>query len=132
MVFPRPGVHALCLSSMWSQAGCLYGSLLSLTHCTSLSRAGLGRSGRSRPRVGRVAPHRCTCAGRITAVGLGQMLARGGAILGPLVRLLGIHNPSLPLLLYGAVPVLSGLTVLLLPETRGLPLPDTIQDIQSQ
>ncbi|XP_016075731.1 PREDICTED: solute carrier family 22 member 12 isoform X3 [Miniopterus natalensis] len=69
---------------------------------------------------------------RITAVGLGQMLARGGAILGPLVRLLGIHNPSLPLLLYGAVPVLSGLTVLLLPETRGLPLPDTIQDIQSQ
>lgn len=69
---------------------------------------------------------------RITAVGLGQMSARAGAILGPLVRLLGVHSPSLPLLLYGAVPVLSGLTALLLPETRGLPLPDTIQDVQSQ
>ncbi|XP_006771663.1 PREDICTED: solute carrier family 22 member 11 isoform X1 [Myotis davidii] len=69
---------------------------------------------------------------RMTAVGLGQMSARGGAILGPLVRLLGVHHPSLPLLVYGAVPVLSGLTALLLPETQHLPLPDTIQDVQNQ
>ncbi|CAK6449690.1 unnamed protein product [Pipistrellus nathusii] len=69
---------------------------------------------------------------RMTAVGLGQMAARGGAILGPLVRLLGVYHPSLPLLVYGAVPVLSGLTALLLPETQNLPLPDTIQDVQSQ
>lgn len=82
--------------------------------------------------VGRVASHRRTCAGRMTAVGLGQMSARGGAILGPLVRLLSVHGPSLPLLLYGGVPVLSGLVALLLPETKGLPLPDTIQDIQNQ
>ncbi|XP_054581804.1 solute carrier family 22 member 12 [Eptesicus fuscus] len=69
---------------------------------------------------------------RMTAVGLGQMSARGGAILGPLVRLLGVYHPSLPLLVYGAVPVLSGLTALLLPETQNLPLPDTIQDVQNQ
>nr|XP_051696154.1 solute carrier family 22 member 12 [Oryctolagus cuniculus] len=69
---------------------------------------------------------------RMTAVGLGQMAARGGAILGPLVRLLGAHGPSLPLLVYGTVPVLSGLTALLLPETRGLPLPDTVQDLQGR
>lgn len=72
------------------------------------------------------------CCGRMTFVGLGQMAARGGAILGPPVRLLGVHGPSLPLLVYGAVPVLSGLAALLLPETRSLPLPDTIQDVQSR
>ncbi|XP_040826726.1 solute carrier family 22 member 12 [Ochotona curzoniae] len=69
---------------------------------------------------------------RMTAVSLGQMASRAGAILGPPVRLLGVHSPSLPLLVYGAVPVLSGLTALLLPETRGLPLPDTVQDLQKQ
>ncbi|XP_047631340.1 solute carrier family 22 member 12 isoform X2 [Phacochoerus africanus] len=69
---------------------------------------------------------------RMTAVGLGQMAARGGAILGPLVRLLGVHGASLPLLVYGAVPVLIGLAALLLPETQSLPLPDTIHDVQSQ
>ncbi|XP_045412125.1 solute carrier family 22 member 12-like isoform X5 [Lemur catta] len=69
---------------------------------------------------------------RMRAVGLGQMAARGGACLGPLVRLLSMHGPSLPLLVYGTVPVLSGLATLLLPETRNLPLPDTIQDVQNQ
>ncbi|XP_054297143.1 solute carrier family 22 member 12 isoform X2 [Pongo pygmaeus] len=69
---------------------------------------------------------------RMTAVGLGQMAARGGAILGPLVQLLGVHGPWLPLLMYGTVPVLSGLAALLLPETQSLPLPDTIQDVQNQ
>lgn len=81
---------------------------------------------------GQRGPSQCPCAGRMTAVGLGQMSARGGAILGPLVRLLGVHHPSLPLLVYGVVPVLSGLTALLLPETQHLPLPDTIQDVQNQ
>lgn len=79
-----------------------------------------------------MAPHRYTRANRMTATGLGQVAARGGAMLGPLVRLLGTHHPMLPLLVYGAVPVLSGLTALLLPETRSLPLPDTIQDVQNQ
>ncbi|XP_036908978.1 solute carrier family 22 member 12 isoform X3 [Sturnira hondurensis] len=69
---------------------------------------------------------------RMTATGLSQVGARGGAILAPLVRLLGKHHPTLPLLVYGAVPVLSSVTVLLLPETQSLPLPDTIQDVQNQ
>nr|XP_040140092.1 solute carrier family 22 member 12 isoform X2 [Ictidomys tridecemlineatus] len=69
---------------------------------------------------------------RMTAVGLGQMAARGGAILGPLVLLLGVYGPSLPLLVHGTVPLLSGLAALLLPETQNLPLPDTIHDIQNQ
>lgn len=68
----------------------------------------------------------------MTAVGLGQVAARGGAILGPLVRLLSSFVSWLPLLVYGTVPVVSGLAALLLPETKNLPLPDTIQDIQKQ
>uniref|UniRef100_A0A8C6IG12 Solute carrier family 22 (organic anion/cation transporter), member 12 n=1 Tax=Mus spicilegus TaxID=10103 RepID=A0A8C6IG12_MUSSI len=69
---------------------------------------------------------------RMTAVGLCQVAARGGAMLGPLVRLLGVYGSWMPLLVYGVVPVLSGLAALLLPETKNLPLPDTIQDIQKQ
>ncbi|XP_076414340.1 solute carrier family 22 member 12 isoform X2 [Peromyscus maniculatus bairdii] len=69
---------------------------------------------------------------RMTAVGLGQVAARGGAILGPLVPLLGVYGSWLPLLVFGVVSVLSGLAALLLPETKNLPLPDTIQDIQKQ
>uniref|UniRef100_A0A5F8H9A2 Solute carrier family 22 member 12 n=1 Tax=Monodelphis domestica TaxID=13616 RepID=A0A5F8H9A2_MONDO len=44
---------------------------------------------------------------RMTAVGGGQTTARLGSILGPLVRLLGQFNPLLPLIIYGAVPVVS-------------------------
>ncbi|XP_043825589.1 solute carrier family 22 member 12-like [Dromiciops gliroides] len=68
---------------------------------------------------------------RMTATGGGQMVARLGSILGPLVRLLGQFNPLLPLFIYGGVPVITGLISLLLPETLNLPLPDTIQDVES-
>ncbi|CAH6793629.1 solute carrier family 22 member 12 [Phodopus roborovskii] len=69
---------------------------------------------------------------RMTAVGLCQIATRGGAILGPLVLLLSGYGFWLPLLVFGVVSVLSGLAALLLPETKNLPLPDTIQDIQKQ
>ena len=62
----------------------------------------------------------------MTAAGLCQMATRAGANLGPLVRLLGVYGASLPLLVYRVVPVLSGL------EAQNLPLPDTIQDLQSK
>ncbi|XP_074132498.1 solute carrier family 22 member 12 [Sminthopsis crassicaudata] len=69
---------------------------------------------------------------RMTAMGGCQMLARLGSSLGPLVRLLGQVSPLLPLFVYGGVPVLAGLTALLLPETLSLPLPDTIHDVESR
>ncbi|XP_036620736.1 solute carrier family 22 member 12-like [Trichosurus vulpecula] len=69
---------------------------------------------------------------RMTAVGGVQMTARVGSILAPLVRLLGQFNPLLPLLIYGGVSVTTGLISLLLPETLNLPLPDTIQDVESR
>ncbi|ELK13386.1 Solute carrier family 22 member 11 [Pteropus alecto] len=69
---------------------------------------------------------------RMTTMGVGQTSAQGGAILGPLLQLLGVHSPSSPLLMCGAEPVLSGLATPLLPETQSLPLPGTTQDVQSQ
>lgn len=131
VAFPQPDVRVVTLSFMWS-CGCPGASWPSLTHCASLGRAGLGQSERSRLWAGRAAPHWCVCAGRMTAVGLGQVAGRMGGIPGPLVRLLAVQSPSLPLLLYGLVSVLSGLAALLLPETQNLPLPDTIQDVQNQ
>ncbi|XP_020824016.1 solute carrier family 22 member 12 [Phascolarctos cinereus] len=67
---------------------------------------------------------------RMTAIGGGQMSARLGSILGPLVRLLDQFNALLPLIIYGGVAVITGLTALLLPETLNLPLPDTIHDVE--
>uniref|UniRef100_A0A4W3GJA4 Uncharacterized protein n=1 Tax=Callorhinchus milii TaxID=7868 RepID=A0A4W3GJA4_CALMI len=58
-------------------------------------------------------------------------MARVGGLVAPLARLTGERYPLVPGLLYGAVPVLAGILATLLPETRGLALPDTIPDIES-
>ncbi|EHB04920.1 Solute carrier family 22 member 12 [Heterocephalus glaber] len=100
--------------------------------CSALAVLGLGSLGAAFSCITVYSGELFPTVLRMTAVGLGQMAARGGAMLGPLVRLLGIHNPWLPLLVYGVVPVLGGLAALLLPETQNLPLPDTLQDVQNQ
>ena len=42
-----------------------------------------------------------------------------------------VYGESIPLLVIGGVSVVSGLFTLLLPETLGLPLPETIHDALS-
>ncbi|XP_042201188.1 solute carrier family 22 member 6-A-like [Callorhinchus milii] len=69
---------------------------------------------------------------RQTAFGLMATMARVGGLVAPLARLTGERYPLVPGLLYGAVPVLAGILATLLPETRGLALPDTIPDIESR
>nr|XP_035957005.1 solute carrier family 22 member 11 [Halichoerus grypus] len=70
---------------------------------------------------------------RMTADGFLQSAGRLGAVTGPLIRM---TRPAVPLLApvsYGVIPIASSLILLLfLPETKGLPLPDTIQDLESQ
>ena len=51
--------------------------------------------------------------------------------MGPLIRMTCQVLPLLPPLSYGVIPIAAGLIVFL-PETRGLPLPDTIQDLERQ
>uniref|UniRef100_A0A8I3VUR1 Solute carrier family 22 member 11 n=1 Tax=Callithrix jacchus TaxID=9483 RepID=A0A8I3VUR1_CALJA len=70
---------------------------------------------------------------RMTADGLMQVVGRLGSMIGPLILMSRQAIPLLPPLVYGVISIASSLVVLFfLPETRGLPLPDTVQDLESQ
>ncbi|XP_048371503.1 solute carrier family 22 member 6-A-like isoform X1 [Sphaerodactylus townsendi] len=68
---------------------------------------------------------------RQTGMGLGSTLARVGGIVAPMVRITGEYFPYLPPIIYGTAPILSGFAAIFLPETRNVPLPDTIEDVES-
>ncbi|CAM5126588.1 unnamed protein product, partial [Eretmochelys imbricata] len=67
---------------------------------------------------------------RQTGLGLGSTMARVGSIMAPLVLLTGEFFPSLPLIIYGSAPILSGIATSLLPETHNVPLPETIDEVE--
>uniref|UniRef100_A0A8C6PLK5 Solute carrier family 22 member 6 n=1 Tax=Nothobranchius furzeri TaxID=105023 RepID=A0A8C6PLK5_NOTFU len=68
---------------------------------------------------------------RQNGMGWVSMMARVGAMVAPMVLLTGDHVPWLPGLIYGGAPILSGIAAIFLPETLGMHLPDTVQDLQS-
>ncbi|GFY56456.1 organic cation transporter protein [Trichonephila inaurata madagascariensis] len=64
---------------------------------------------------------------RNVTLGSCSMCARIGSILAPFIRDLGkATHPAVPNALYAFLALTSGLLALLLPETRGLDLPDTL------
>lgn len=65
-------------------------------------------------------------------MGMGSTMARVGSIMSPLVGMTAELYPSVPLFIYGAVPVAASAVTALLPETLGQPLPDTVQDMESR
>ncbi|KAF6334286.1 solute carrier family 22 member 6 [Rhinolophus ferrumequinum] len=69
---------------------------------------------------------------RQTGLGMGSMTARLGSIVSPLVSMTSELYPTLPLFIYGTIPVAASAVVVLLPETMGQPLPDTVQDIKNR
>lgn len=70
---------------------------------------------------------------RMTADGFLQSVGRLGAIAGPLIKMTGQVLPLMPPLTYGTLPIASSLVLLLsLPETKGIPLPDTIRDLEGR
>ena len=56
------------------------------------------------------------------------MAARVSGILCPIILILGKYWKPLPLFVFGSSSVLAGILSLLLPETQGRGMPDTIQD----
>lgn len=66
---------------------------------------------------------------RNVGVGSSSTIARFGAIIAPFVKELGhATHENVPFGVYGAICIASGLTVLLLPETRGAQLPDSVME----
>ncbi|GFQ65411.1 organic cation transporter protein [Trichonephila clavata] len=66
---------------------------------------------------------------RNVTLGSCSMCARVGSILAPFVRELGkATHPAVPNVLYGLLALTSGLLALLLPETRGENMPDSLED----
>lgn len=73
----------------------------------------------------------CCLSLRARMLGFETLASRVGATLAPLLMILQAYASTLPWITYGAFPITAGLAVLFLPETKGLPLLDTIQDLQN-
>lgn len=65
---------------------------------------------------------------RNSAMGLGSMCARLSGALTPLIVLLDSFDPKIPAVIFGVLSLISGVWVLLLPETMGQPMPESIAD----
>uniref|UniRef100_A0A8D1XC36 Major facilitator superfamily (MFS) profile domain-containing protein n=1 Tax=Sus scrofa TaxID=9823 RepID=A0A8D1XC36_PIG len=69
---------------------------------------------------------------RAKALGVDNVASRCGATLAPLLMTVAVYLPTLPWIIYAVSPILGGLVVFFLPETRNLPLLDTIQDVENE
>jgi OCT family organic cation transporter-like MFS transporter 4/5 len=68
---------------------------------------------------------------RSGCVGALSTFSRFGAILAPFVPLLKFVFEFLPLLIFGVFAFIAGILAMLLPETLGRKLPDSIEDAES-
>ncbi|XP_066107893.1 solute carrier family 22 member 6 isoform X3 [Saccopteryx bilineata] len=69
---------------------------------------------------------------RQTGLGMGSTMARVGSIISPLVSMTAELHPSVPFFIFGIVAMAASIVTLLLPETLGRPLPDTVQDMENR
>lgn len=67
---------------------------------------------------------------RSIGVGSCSTVARLGAVVAPFAPLLAVYSKPLPLMLFSGVSVFAAALVLLLPETLGTKLPDTIEEAE--
>uniref|UniRef100_A0A3Q2D8W8 Solute carrier family 22 member 13b n=1 Tax=Cyprinodon variegatus TaxID=28743 RepID=A0A3Q2D8W8_CYPVA len=68
---------------------------------------------------------------RQNGVGLNSMCARVAGILAPLIRLLDVYHYTIPMLIYGIIPIMTGCLCLLLPETCNVELQDLTENNKS-
>lgn len=65
---------------------------------------------------------------RSVGVGSCSMFARVGGMIAPHVASLSVIYKPLPLLVFGFISILSGCLIVLMPETMGCELPQTLQE----
>ena len=58
-------------------------------------------------------------------------MARIGGFIAPYISGIGVKNSSLPFLIFGGSAIIGGLASLLLPETKGVKLPETVEDVEN-
>lgn len=68
---------------------------------------------------------------RNIGVGTASMIARIGSMVAPFIIALKVINIAYPPIILGVIPIIGACLVLLLPETRGQPLPATIEDAEN-
>ncbi|XP_029644289.1 organic cation transporter protein isoform X3 [Octopus sinensis] len=68
---------------------------------------------------------------RTNGLGVASMSARVGGICAPFILQLSSYANWLPLSIYGVLSVISGMLLLLLPETKDKDLPQTLEDLDS-
>ncbi|XP_078518462.1 solute carrier family 22 member 6-A-like [Lissotriton helveticus] len=69
---------------------------------------------------------------RQTGVGFTNMMMRLGAVIAPLVLMVKDYVSILPGVIFGVVPILFGLSVFLLPETKNTCLPDSVAQVEKR
>ncbi|XP_072495165.1 solute carrier family 22 member 6-like isoform X2 [Notamacropus eugenii] len=69
---------------------------------------------------------------RMSGMGITNMVGYLGGTIAPLVLLAGLTLPLLPPILFGTTVLAASFLVVFLPETRGLPLPDTLEQAENQ
>uniref|UniRef100_A0A8C3I0D6 Major facilitator superfamily (MFS) profile domain-containing protein n=1 Tax=Chrysemys picta bellii TaxID=8478 RepID=A0A8C3I0D6_CHRPI len=119
-----------------------FSTCLTLLHCVLLSRSEILRT------VLAVVGKGCLAASfncvvlytselyptviRQTGMGLSNTMAHLDSIIAPLVKMLEEYIPFLPLTIYGAAPIISCIAATSLPETLNMPLPETIQEVETR
>ncbi|XP_028026822.1 organic cation transporter protein-like isoform X2 [Bombyx mandarina] len=63
-------------------------------------------------------------------LGLGALTSRIGNMMAPLTPMLMTFSPSIPSIFFGCAAVMSGLLIILTPETRDQPLMDTVRQVE--
>ena len=67
---------------------------------------------------------------RNVGMGMATVASRIGGILCPFVVLMGEQSRSLPMFIFACMSLVAGLVGLRLPETKGHPMPETMEDLE--
>lgn len=68
---------------------------------------------------------------RNMSMGASSTSMRVGSMIAPFISNLSLTIPWLPTVIFGVAPIAAGAVCLLLPETKGTTLPDSMEDIKN-